>query len=233
VFNREAMRYLRLQPKRRRHELDPLLQRWQEQRDKARLGLTAYLDSQRYRRFVKEFGDFVQTPGVGVEVIAEGEVKRVLVREVLSSTVWQLHETVWAYDRVLEGAPVTTLHALRIDCKYLRYTLEFFEGVLGPEAPWLIREVIALQDHLGDIQDAEVAKAILGDFARQETPDQAGLSEADLAAVAAYGSFRLERQRERLVALPKAWARVNSSRFRRRLAHSLLDLGISTRTIAP
>lgn len=224
VFNRAAMRYLRRQPKRRRHDLDPLLQAWHAQRENARLGLLTYLDSQRYRRFVQRFGDFVRTSGAGVEAVPEGEVKRVLVREVLSSTVWRLYETVWAYDRVLEGAPVTTLHALRIDCKYLRYTLEFFEGVLGPETQWLIREVIALQDHLGEIQDAEVAKAILEDFAKPEIPGQAGLSEAELAAVAAYASFRLAEQHERLETLPKAWGRLNSSRFRRRLANSLLVL---------
>ncbi len=230
VFNREAMRYLRLQPKRRRHDLDPLLNLWHAQRANARLGLIAYLDSQGYRRFVQEFGDFVKTPGAGVEAVPEGQPQRLLVRDVLSSTVWQLYETAWAYDRVLAGAPVTTLHALRIDCKYLRYTLEFFEGILGPEAPWLIQEVIALQDHLGDIQDAEVASAILGDFVARDNPGEASLNTDDLDNMAAYRDFRLEEQHDLLMTLPKTWARLNSTRFRRRLAHSLLALGRSTRT---
>jgi CHAD domain-containing protein len=229
VFNREAMRYLRLQPKPRRHDLDSLLNRWHEQREAARLELVDYLDSQRYQRFLQEFGDFVQTPGAGVERIPEGEPQRLLVRDVLSSTVWQLYETAWAYDRVLEEAPVTTLHALRIDCKYLRYTLEFFESLLGPEAPWLIREVTALQDHLGDIQDAEVAKAILADVMGRDKPGSPKLPAADRAHIEAYGRFRLDEQHELLATLRKAWARVDSTRFRRRLANGLLALGSSTR----
>jgi len=229
VFNREAMRYLRHQPKRHRRGLDPLLAHWHEQRESARLALIAHLDGRRYHRFVKDFGEFVKTPGAGVEPVSTEEPKRLLVRDVLSSTAWQRYETIWAYDRVLDNAPATTLHALRIDCKYLRYTLEFFEGILGPGAPWLIQEVIAVQDHLGDIQDAEVAKAILDDFIAQ----QGGLSEADLAGIAAYRSFRLDQQRELLVTIPKAWAQLNSARFRRRLANSLLALGSSSRNSAP
>lgn len=44
-----------------------------------------------------------------------------------------------------------TLHALRIECKYLRYTLEFFQEVLDHSVAALIRQVIAVQDHLGEI----------------------------------------------------------------------------------
>ena len=222
VFNREAMRYLRQQPKRRRRDLDTLLNQWHQQRENARLALIAYLDGQRYRSFVQEFGDFVNTPGASAEVVPLGEPRRNLVRDVLSSTVWQLYETVRAYDRALDGAALTTLHALRIETKYVRYVLEFFEGVLGSDTPWMIREVIALQDHLGDIQDAEVAKAILQDFMAQNAPDQASLSEADLTHITAYLTHRLDAQHKLIVTLPEAWARVDSVRFRRRLASSLL-----------
>jgi CHAD domain-containing protein len=224
VFNREAMRYLRQQPKRRRRDLDPLLNQWHQQRENARLALIAYLDGQRYRSFVQDFWDFVSTPGASAEVVPLGEPRRYLVRDVLSSTVWQLYETVRAYDRAVDGAALTTLHALRIETKYLRYVLEFFEGVMGPDTPWMIREVIALQDHLGDIQDAEVAKAILQDFMAQNAPDQASLSEADLTHITAYLTHRLDAQHKLIVTLPEAWARVDSVRFRRRLASSLLAI---------
>ncbi len=162
VFNREAMRYLRQQPKRRRRDLDALLAHWGGQRETARLALVAHLDSEPYRTFVPSFCEFVSSPGAGVRLAPDGEPRRSQVRDVLSSTVWQRYETVRAYGQVLDSAPMTTLHALRIDCKYLRYTLEYFQGLLGPDVSWLIGAVIALQDHLGGIQDAEVAKGIWG-----------------------------------------------------------------------
>jgi CHAD domain-containing protein len=119
---------------------------------------------------------------------------------------------------------MATLHAWRIDCKYLRYTLEYFQSLLGPDASWLIGEVIAVQDHLGDMQDAEVAKEILGDYVAQRGAQQNGLDELNLAPVAAYLTHRSDQQAALLTTLPKAWACVDSARFRRRLASSLLTL---------
>jgi CHAD domain-containing protein len=146
------------------------------------------------------------------------------VRDVLSSTVWQRYETVRAYGQVLDSAPMTTLHALRIDCKYLRYTLEYFQSLLGPDTSWLIGAVIALQDHLGDIQDAEVARGILGDFMGQQSGQHSDLGDVTGPPVAAYLSYRFDQQAGLLATLPLAWARVDNARFRRRLAGSLLAM---------
>lgn len=230
VFNREAMRYLRRQPKRRRHDLDPLLLSWRAQRERVRLELIEYLDGDRYQRFVQEFGAFVRTAGAGVEPVPDDVAVRCRVRDVLTSTIWQLYERARAYDRVLEGAPVKTLHALRIDCKYLRYTLEFFTDVLGPDTPWLIRQVIALQNHLGDIQDAEVAKGILTTFMAQGDSDQAGQSEADSKHIAAYLNYRMEEQRSLVETLPVEWARIDGARFRSRLSRAAGFVNTDCRT---
>jgi CHAD domain-containing protein len=224
VFNREAARYLRQQPKRRRHDLDPLLAHWRGQRETARQALIIYLDGEPYRAFVQRFGEFVHSPGAGAKPVPDDEPQRFLVRDVLSSTVWQRYETVRAYGRVFDCAPMATLHAWRIDCKYLRYTLEYFQSLLGSDASWLIGEVIALQDHLGGIQDAEVARGILGEFMAQHGAQQSGPDEVNLDYVAAYRTHRSDRQAALVAALPKTWARVDSARFRRRLASSLLAL---------
>jgi CHAD domain-containing protein len=224
VFNREAMRYLRQQPKRRRRDLDPLLAHWRGQRETARLALIVYLDGEPYRAFVQRFGEFVHSPGAGAKPVPDDEPQRFLVRDVISSTVWQRYETVRAYGRVFDCAPMATLHAWRIDCKYLRYTLEYLQSLLGSDASWLIGEVIALQDHLGDMQDAEVAKGILGDYVAQRSAQQNGVDELNLAPVAAYLTYWSDQQAALLATLPKAWARVDNARFRRRLARSLLTL---------
>ena len=54
-----------------------------------------------------------------------------------------------------------TLHALRIDCKYLRYNLEFLRHLLGAEGEQLIAPLIALQDVLGELNDAVVSQQLL------------------------------------------------------------------------
>ncbi len=54
-------------------------------------------------------------------------------------------------------ADVPTLHALRIESKRLRYTLEFFSEVLPDSASTLVAELTAVQDHLGLLNDAQIA----------------------------------------------------------------------------
>jgi CHAD domain-containing protein len=64
-----------------------------------------------------------------------------------------------AYEPLLESAQppsVAALHALRIDCKALRYSLEPVEHLLGEEAGDIIRQLKRLQDVLGDLNDAVV-----------------------------------------------------------------------------
>ncbi len=46
----------------------------------------------------------------------------------------------------------------------MRYTFEFFEEVLGPDAKPLIATTKDMQDHLGDLQDAVVTCTILRNF---------------------------------------------------------------------
>ncbi len=57
-------------------------------------------------------------------------------------------------------ADVATLHELRIATKWLRYTLEFVREPMEPAATELIRRVVVLQDHLGDIHDLHAAAGI-------------------------------------------------------------------------
>ena len=57
--------------------------------------------------------------------------------------------------------PAPTLHLLRIECKYLRYLLEFARHLLGPPGEQLIESLKQLQEHLGDLNDAAVSEAKL------------------------------------------------------------------------
>ena len=85
------------------------------------------------------------------------------VRHIAPRLIYEHYERVRAYETVLDGAPISTLHALRIDFKRFRYTLEFFEEVLGPEIKSVIKETKIMQDHLGDLNDTQVA----GDMLRE------------------------------------------------------------------
>ncbi len=227
VFNKTARLYLRGLPKQQRSDLDPLLVNWKRSRQVAHRELIQYFDNSRYRRFIDELGEFVTTSGAGVAGGLGDPVAPVQVRHVLGSTLWQRYEAVRAYEAVLASAPPATLHALRIECKYLRYTLEFFEEVLGPGAAPLIRQVIAVQDHLGEIQDAEVASQLLAEYLAKAYRAQAAVSAAeavDLDGVARYLAQRRGHSRQMTATFPQAWKQIESAKFRRRLAAVVASL---------
>jgi CHAD domain-containing protein len=49
------------------------------------------------------------------------------------------------------------VHRLRIDCKKLRYLLEFFRNVFEPKSITpMVHSLRQLQDHLGDFNDLEL-----------------------------------------------------------------------------
>ena len=93
-----------------------------------------------------------------------------------------------AYRRVarresLAGLEIESLHRLRIDCKKLRYLLEFFRSLYPPrEAASLIKSLKSLQGVLGDIHDLavhqEMARRIWADL-RPRPESSVGLDDLD------------------------------------------------------
>ena len=202
-----------------RDGLEPLLASWREQRDAGRRLLIELLDSGGYTRFVEEYRDFVLTPGAAVRPVEPTSPHR--VRDTAGSRIWAAYEQVRAYELVLKWADVPTLHQLRIEAKRLRYTLEFVREAIGPEAPALISRVVALQDHLGAMNDAEVA----AHMARAYLVEHAGeLTDVQASAISRYLVFR-EREVARLkrtVGVP--WRSVAGLTFRRALGRTIATL---------
>ena len=193
--------------------MEPLLASWREHRDEARVLMLRELDSDGYRRFVDDYRDFVRTEGAFV--LATGPVEPHHVRDTAPSRIWTAYEGVRAYEPVLRWADVETLHELRIAGKWLRYTIEFVREALGPEATPLIERVVALQDHLGLMNDAHITAGMARTFLVEHA---GGLSTAESAAI---GRYLIDREREvarlrRTVGAP--WRGVAGLRFRRGLA---------------
>jgi CHAD domain-containing protein len=70
--------------------------------------------------------------------------------------------------RITAASPAARLHELRKRCKELRYLIEMFGSLHDPAARWqAVRELKALQDCLGEFQDAQVEREEIGVFAAQ------------------------------------------------------------------
>lgn len=202
-----------------RRGLEPLLAEWRARREEDRLLLMRELDSPRYREWVDGYRDFVRTEGAAA--LPVGPVQPHRVRDTMPSRIWAAYEQVRAYESVLRWADVQTLHDLRIAAKWLRYTLEFAREALGPESTALIERVVAIQDHLGWLHDADVAS----NLARAFLVEHAGeLTERESGAI---GRYLVDRERE-LARLRRTigpvWRGVGGLPYRRALGRVVASL---------
>jgi CHAD domain-containing protein len=143
------------------------------------------------------------------------------VRDSAGSRIWAAYEQVRGYEPVLRWADVETLHELRIGGKWLRYTIEFVREALGEEATPLIARVTAMQDHLGLMNDADVAARLARTFLVEHAGELSALEGA------AVGRYLVGREREvarlrRTVGTP--WRGVAGVGFRRSLGRVVAGL---------
>jgi CHAD domain-containing protein/uncharacterized protein YjbK len=221
VFMAKLQEYQQSLPEQEQPGLTILLDAWQAQRDKARQDMLAYLDGKAYADFKQFMLEFVGTKKMGARPIPSGLPIPYQLRHVVPGLVYDRYEAVHAYEVVLDNASLETLHQLRITFKELRYILEYFREILGEEREAVINQVKTIQDHLGDLNDAHVASAILRDFLAGWEQSQLHLplrKRQNPAQVATYLNAKLNEQHQLLITFPKAWARFNSPKFRRNLA---------------
>jgi CHAD domain-containing protein len=86
---------------------------------------------------------------------------------VAQKRVWKAwHRVVKAGEQRIESADDKGLHALRIECKKLRYVLEFFASLFPPETiAASLKQLRRLQDSLGHYHDLCVQQETLCQFA--------------------------------------------------------------------
>ena len=232
VFNEKTQVYLDGLPDHRAGDLDGLLAAWKVERDLQREHLVTYLDGRRYRAFVEKTTELLDGP---VEALAPQEVtgpRPQRVAQVLPGVLYKDMAVVWAFEGQVGGleTPLPQFHALRKACKGLRYTLEFFEGVLGSGARPLIKRVKRLQDHLGDLQDAVVTSGVLRDYItwgtwRHAGHDLPGPIEVIVAPGAArYLTARQEEMERLVLGFPGVWPTVAGSDFSRELATVIAEI---------
>ena len=207
------------QPEAEAAALEPLVRSWRVRREAARAVLVRELDGERYGRWLDGYLAFVQAEGQGVHAVGPTEPHR--VRDTMPSKVWSAYQSLRAYEPVMRWADVTTLHDLRIAAKWLRYTLEFVREALGRDAGPVIEKVVALQDHLGWLHDADVAAGLARGFLVEHAGD---LTEVESAAI---GRYLVDRERSlaklrRTVGTP--WRGVSSLAFRRALGRLVAGL---------
>jgi CHAD domain-containing protein len=182
------------------------------ERDAAMNDLLARLATRRHGKLLRDLVALIDGD------VPTSRAGAVAVRDSIGSRLWRAYENLRVAGSSISSADTEALHAIRIEAKRLRYGLEFLGDVLGDHRGWLIDRLVALQDHLGALNDAVVASAAV----RAARADPSSGVEADGHSV--IDRYLADRAREfdalrRDVDQP--WQPIASATFARRLAATI------------
>jgi CHAD domain-containing protein len=109
--------------------------------------------------------------------------KRPTVAQLADARIAAAHrKALRAGEQITASSPAQSLHDLRKRCKELRYVIEMFGSMHDPAQRWqAVRELKALQDCLGEFQDAEVQWEEIRAFAGRMLADRSAPAETLLA----------------------------------------------------
>jgi len=154
--------------------------------------LVEALGSPRYRKLVEGWQHFLDQ--TTIEGPAPANASRP-VSEVASKRIWRIYRRVLKDGRsIAPESPATALHRLRIDCKKLRYLMEFFRSLYDTETvERLIDSLKQLQDNLGYFNDCVVQQETLRRLA-QQMADEGGMPVETYLAMGRLQALLEERQ---------------------------------------
>src|SRR5690606_29300041 len=122
----------------------------------------AFAGSDEYRRILISWGAFLDSP----ESSGTGGKAGKPVIKLARKRIGKRYKNALALGSAITGdSPDSDFHMLRIECKKLRYYLEFFESLFpGDEVKRAIKQLKSLQDNLGDFNDLHVQQGSIQGF---------------------------------------------------------------------
>lgn len=205
----------------------PLLEYCHLKRNLARTKMLAHLDSKTYKNFKAGVAIFVKKKVPSIDTISQDNASYYQIRHIGSSLIYKRYETVRMYESFLNKASLETLHQLRIDSKYFRYTLENLQEILGHESTIVLSEIKQIQNHLGDLNDAKVACQFLENFLSHWKNYRQHLTTSSSkkpTAIVNYLKIKIAEREFLLETFPEVWHHFNTTQLRQYLALAISTL---------
>lgn len=185
-----------------------LEQAWQAEKSGADEAARQAARQPTYRDCLAVYAVFTATAGAGLPA-ARNRFAPSQIGHLAPVHIYERLAAVRAFEGQIAAASTAELHQLRICFKELRYTLEFFSPVLGREIERILADLNGIQDHLGDLNDTQVALALL-----------AGREELE-AAVQLYRGVQKAEMARLVDTFGPVWDTFNDAAWRRQLSAAL------------
>ncbi len=160
VYLLKESAYKKMLPDSLRDEINPLFEFLKNKRSTVLGDVKNGLSSRESAKVFRTWENFLDEPPEGSPTAPNAEIPVVkLARKRIHKRYIKILRT---GAQLLEEANGERLHALRIECKKLRYLIEFFSSLFpDKKISFLIKELKTLQDNLGDFNDLCIQQAYL------------------------------------------------------------------------
>jgi CHAD domain-containing protein len=143
-----------------RDDIDPLFVYLRNKRTKALKQFLSCFGSDKYRQILQDWEKFLNEPPEDEPTTSNAYL--CILAHAQKRIYKQFGSIVEATNLILENIDDEKLHALRIECKKLRYLMEFFSSLFSPnKMNALIAQLKKLQNKLGDFHDLCVQQEYL------------------------------------------------------------------------
>ena len=196
VYLLNEVTYRAMLPAVLRDDIDPLFDYLREKRSKAFQEVIGSLDSRKYKRILQDWDVFLNEPRQDSPTAPNADLPIIdLARKRIYKKYLRI---VKDGNLILENTKDEMLHLLRIECKKLRYLLEFFSSLFPRKRiNVLIEQLKKLQDNLGDFNDFCIQEEYLLKIA-EELPATDQRSKKTLVAIGSLiGTLDEEKQAAR------------------------------------
>jgi CHAD domain-containing protein len=162
VYLLDRQKYMSRLPEKLRPKLENFFVDIEKRRDKEQRKLVRNLHSKKYREIICNWHEYLQGSDLG----GKASNSRRQVVELARKIIFRKYKRVMrSGSSIQRSSPDEDLHRLRIQCKKLRYTLEFFTSLFSArEIKLAIKQLKRLQDNLGTFNDLSVQQDMLREY---------------------------------------------------------------------
>jgi len=154
--------YYTLVPEIFRQGLDILFTKLAKQRAYEQKKLVGLIDSGIFTKAFNEWRSFLKSDNLN----HLGPNADIPIFELARGYIYRQYMKVYGHgSKIKKSTPDRKIHDLRIECKKLRYLLEFFSSLFPAEdIAYLVRQLKMLQDNLGDFNDLAVQQMEMQEY---------------------------------------------------------------------
>ena len=174
-------------------DIDPLFEYMKQKRATALQRVIKGLNSEHYAETIHAWETFLNEPPLDSPTAAHAATP---IKALAQNRIYKRYRRIvkWG-NQILENTEDEQLHALRIECKKLRYLMDFFESLFpAKKINALIKQVKKLQTNLGDFNDLCVQE----EYLLNTTAEMPGSDLATRKVFVAIGCLVSSLQQERV-----------------------------------